>query len=528
MNIDQALADAVAHHREGRLAQAQAAYRAILAADPDNAAALINLGAALRGSGAPAEAVAVLARATEIVPDHGGAWLNLGNARADSGDVSGAADAFATAAGLDPANTDILLNWGDALSRLNQDNAAIAIYENGLSYAPDDARLLANLANSLLKTGAAAAAVERLERAYRLWPDDAPIARNLANAYRLAGAPARAAEMLDELLARNPDDADALCLRAFTRFALGEYAAAWPDYRARWRSAHQEAARPFAQSPWRGEDLSGKTILVWGEQAVGDEIMFATMLGEVIGRARRVILETEHRLEPLFRRSFQGAEVIARRDPPQARLMAADIDYQTAMGDLGTWLRTDRGAFPAGGPYLKADPTRTEALRERYRALAEGRPRIGVSWRSGVEHAGAARSLDMDTLASLIGAVDGWWLSLQYGDTSAELAALAAAGARVPHADPMVDPLASLDELAAQMAGLDLVVSVANTTVHLAGALGRPTLALLANVADWRWGGAGEDCLWYPSVTLLRQAEPGAWSSVIERAANLASDLRSY
>lgn len=526
MNIDLALTQAVDHHRAGRLNDAIAGYRVILTADPDNVSALANLGAALRAGGAHQDAVAVLRRAVALMPDFAGAHLNLGNALADIGDLEAASQAFANATRLDPASSEAHLNWGDALARMGDNRHAVAIFEEGLRRAPDDARLLANLANSQLNMGNVADAVARLERAAQLRPDDATIHRNLANALRLAGQIEPAVAILDELLARMPEDADASCLRAFARFACGDFAAAWPDYRARWRSAHHEKARPFTQPHWTGQDLSGRTLLVWGEQAVGDELMFATMLREVVEAAGHVVFETEHRLASLLARAFPSAEIVARRDPPLPRLAAADIDFQIAVGDLGGLLRRNPAAFEMNRPYLKADPARVAFFRQRYDDFTGKRPRIGVSWRSGIEHAGNARSLDAEALARLICSMDGWWLSLQYGDVADDLAGLRKADVAVPYVDELVDPLASLDELAAQIAGLDLVVSIANTNVHLAGALGCRTLALLPAVADWRWGAAGENCHWYPTVTLLRQPHAGDWAAVVDQAAAVAG-LRS-
>jgi len=517
MNIDQALADAVEHHRAGRLEQAATGYRAIIAFDPENAAAWINLGAALRALGRTTEAVSALDHAVRLLPDNAGAWFNLGNARTDAGDFEAACHAFASAAEIAPDGADVYLNWGDALIRMSNAEQAAATYRRGLERCPGDARLMSNLGNALLDLHDVGPALAMLEAATRQTPGDPTMQRNLANGLRLAGERTRAIGILDKLIADADDDADSRCLRAFAHFAEGDFAAAWDDYAWRWRSAHHEAPRPFAQPRWNGEDLNGKTLLVWGEQAVGDELMFATMLPHILARANHVIIETEHRLQPLLRRSFPDAEVLARTDPPASRLLGGDIDFQIATGDLGQRLRRGREDFTAG-PYLRADEAETERFRARYAALAARRPRVGISWGSRSERAGAARSLYIGSLARLLNGADVWWLSLQYGDTRAALAELAAADCTPPHVDLEIDPLAALDPQAAQLAGLDMVVSVANTTVHVAGALGVPTAALLPHVADWRWLAAGENCLWYPTVTLLRQTEPGDWTPAIAKA----------
>ena len=257
--------------------------------------------------------------------------------------------------------------------------------------------------------------------------------------------------------------------------------------------------------------------MVWGEQAVGDEVMFGTMLSDLQDMGGNIIIETADRLVPLFRRTFSQSKVLARTDPPDPNLFGERIDFQISIGDLGRYLRPKLSSFDKNHPYLLADSGQTEALNIRYGSLAKGRKRVGISWRSGIEHAGLARSLDRHSLAKLLLSEDIWWLSLQYGDIDEDLAELEKGGVSLPYVDRDVDPLKSMDDVATQIKCLDLVISIANTTVHLAGALGTKTYALLPHAADWRWRNEGQKCHWYPNVTLLRQTQPGAWSSVIDQ-----------
>lgn len=525
MDSDTALATAVEHHRAGRLDHAAMLYRAIVAAEPDNAAAWINLGAALRGLGQTGDALDALGHAVALVPDHAGARLNLGNALVDHDQPAAAAEAFAAAAALEPGMIDAYVNWGDALCRAGQTQTAIEVFERGLAQAPDHPGLRVNLGNAFLSLHDPAAALPYLRAAIAAEPANAMARRNLANALRLNGDLDAALNILNDVIDATANDADARCLRAFCAFAAGDWPQGWADYAHRWHSGSHEAARPFTQPAWTGQDLSGKTLLVWGEQAVGDELMFATMLNELSDLAGRLIVETEHRLCPLFARAFAKATVIARTEPPDARLAQSAIDYQIAIGDLGRMLRPDANAFAANRSYLVADRKRAEDIRRRYDALAGSKPRIGISWRSGTEHAGAARGLDQDALAALFRGLEGWTVSLQYGDVSGDIDALNAAGVVPPFVDTAIDPLKSLEDQAAQIAALDAVVSVANTTVHLAGALGVPTIALLAHVPDWRWQLAGEGSCWYPSVHLVRQTEPGNWNEVLARTQTLTREM---
>jgi len=524
LDLDALLAEALAQHQAGRTDDAAALYETLLDHDPDNGALWINLGAARRASGRPEAAATALRRAVELQPDEAGAWYNLANALADAGDTTEALAAFATAAGLAPGMVDIHLAWAGTLVATGAGDEAVTVLEQGLRHCPGNAAISNNLGNALLDRHRVAEALPHLEAARYAAPDDAAAGRNLANALRLSGRLGEAEAILGELIGGDDDDADAHCLRAFARFAAGNVADAWDDYAWRWRSRFHEAARPFPQPEWDGQSLDGKSLLVWGEQAVGDELMFATMLTELQARAGKLIVETEHRLHPLLERAFPGTQIVTRTEPPAPDLMAGHIDFQIAIGDLGRWLRPDSAAFERNRPYLRADADKAARLRAAHEARAGGRPCVGISWKSGADRAGVARSLDHGALKRLLGHDDVFWVSLQYGDIADDLAALEPGQLWV---DDGVDPLRSLDDLAAQMATLDLVVSVANTTVHLAGALGIPTLAMLAKVPDWRWMAAGGDCVWYPSVRLLRQRRPGDWSEALEQVEEELAKLRS-
>jgi tetratricopeptide (TPR) repeat protein len=516
MTTDNLLAEAVAHHQAGRLIEASELYRKIIIAEPDNAAAWINLGVALRGTGNAAQAVQALQRGIALVPENPGAHFNLGNSLADLGDDAAACEAFSTATKLAPELADAYVNWGDTLARAGRDNEAIVIFTRGLERSRNHVGLLNNLGNSLLNLHRAPEALGYLEDAARIAPADTAVQRNLANALRLNGQIQPAIKIFDSLIQAQTDDSDSRCLRAFARFSLGQFKQAWPDYHARWKSNAHEDPRPFAQPHWNGQDLNGKTLLVWGEQAVGDELMFATMLPELRSLGGQVIIETEHRLKPLLTRSLPSFKVFARTDPPTPTLLGSGIDFQIAIGDIGQHLRPNLTEFKNGQPYLHADSDQVSKVHRQYRAASGDKLKIGLSWRSGTEHAGTARSLDSPSLARLLKFQDAWWLSLQYGDISDDLTYLHAADSHQPHVDTNIDSMQSMDDLAAQIAGLDMVISVANTTVHLAGALGIPTIALLPHNADWRWMAHGEQCHWYPSVRLMRQGKDGDWSGVLD------------
>ena len=506
---DDALATAIGHHQAGRIADAVALYRRVLEVEPANVAALVNLGAALRGGGEAEAAADCFRRAVEAEPGHAGAHYNLGNALRDQERFEDAAAAYRRALDIAPEMAAARNNLGDCLGRLGDWEAAVASFERALEAEPGNAEALNNLGNALLRRGRVEDAVARLRQAVARAPANPEFLANLGNALRDAGNERQALACYEAALAADPGHAGAHCLRAFALLSMGRFGEGWDEYEWRWRQPGFEPERPFTAPRWDGSALDGKTILVWGEQGVGDEIMFASLLAELkerCGSGGGVLLECEHRLAPLFERSLPGIAVTPRTDPPAAGLAAA-VDWQLPLGSLGRFLRRDAAAVPPPQPFLTADPAQVEAIRRRYAEPGDGARLIGLSWRSGNRETGPKRSTVLADWLPVLKTPKCRFVSLQYGDVEDEVGEVERALGVGVHLDAAVDQMRDMDAFAAQVAALDAVVSVANTTVHVAGGLGVETLVLTPFPADWRWLRGRADSPWYADVELFRQAE---------------------
>mgnify|MGYP003346716796 CR=1 FL=1 len=235
------------------------------------------------------------------------------------------------------------------------------------------------------------------------------------------------------------------------------------------------------------------------------------LLPEAAALAPELIVQLDPRLIPLFARSMPGLQFVSRREPVDE----SRYDYQLPMGSLCHYLRGSSADFArAPHPYLRADATRSAKLRAQLRK--RGKPLCGISWRSGGVKTGAERSLELSALVSAFDSLDVTLINLQYGDVDAEIDAHNAAHAVKIERSDSVDIFNDLDGLAALISACDFVVSVDNTTVHLAGALGVACTVLLPFHPDWRWQLKRPDSPWYPSLTLLRQHAPGSWSQALQ------------
>lgn len=260
----------------------------------------------------------------------------------------------------------------------------------------------------------------------------------------------------------------------------------------------------------------GKTILVWGEQGVGDEIMFLSLLPELLSATSHCVIECDVRLVPLFARSFPGLEIVANSMPPNSRTKSTDIDVQISMGSLGRLLRPNIQSFRPHEGYLQADADRAKQCRKRYRGSTDTLV-VGISWRSGNPKVGKSRTLPLDLWDAVLTQPGIQFVNLQYGDCREELGVYRERTGVDVYQDENVVPLRDMDGFAAQVSTMDLVISIDNSTVHMAGSLGVPVWTLLPFSPEWRWLLEREDSLWYSTMRLFRQNERGAWAAVIDR-----------
>jgi hypothetical protein len=232
----------------------------------------------------------------------------------------------------------------------------------------------------------------------------------------------------------------------------------------------------FEQSRrWAGEDLSDKTILLWYEQGIGDQILFASFLVPLVKKAKKVIFECEPRLVSLIQRSFPTVEVIPYQYPWDERVY--DCDYQIPMGSVGKYLISSFYDFHFTRGYLKPDPERVEHFRNKY----AGKNLVGISWSSSAQFYSDAKSVKLEAFEDILKGRN--CISLQYGTKDDRVSC-----------DDEVNLTQDIDDTAALMGACDKIITISNAAAHLAGATGRDTHVLVSN-------GFGRHWYWYPQAS---------------------------
>lgn len=481
---------------------------------PELAAARVLLARILLQLQQAADAAATCREALQIDPDCAGAWLCLGNALKAQGDLAAAADAYRRALAIAPADLAALLQLAFVEFRRGRYDEAGREFASLLAAAPDSAHAHHNFALLQLEVGDADAALAGFRRALELQPDTPASMTGIGHALRDLGRFDEAIAAYDAVIARWPDFGDASSNRAQTLLARGDFAAGWPAYERRFEGTGTRA-RSAGAPLWRGDALAGRTIAVLSEQGLGDEIMFASCLPDVLALAGHVVIQGEPRLLPLLARAFPQATVLSRDSGLGARGRRPDCEI--SIGSLPLHFRPSRDSFATTAGYLRADASKVAAWRAQ--CATDNGVLVGIAWRGGtLRNRQYLRSLALADLAPVLRTATAAWISLQAGNPAQELCALEQnSGLRVRQV--MNDAGGDIDELAALIAALDLVITVDNTVAHLAGALGKPVWILLPFSAEWRYGRDDETTPWYPSARLFRQPAPRDWRPVIERVA---------
>ena len=343
------------------------------------------------------------------------------------------------------------------------------------------------------------AAGER-QRALPLQPDHPEIRLNLGSSYFAAGEMDQAIDCFEKLCASHPQNAEAHWNLSLVLLRTGDYARGWKEFEWRLRMPQFGLTRVFAQPQWMGQDVRGKTVLLFTEGGFGDALHFIRYAPAVAGRGARVLLECQPDLVALFE-SVPGISAIIPRGQP-----LPDFDWQVSLQSLPAAFGTTLATVPASVPYLSAPPQRLAAWRQRLSSDASFK--VGLVWAGSGK---LFRSNRVDVFAALADVSGVTFYSLQKGPPSSQ---------NPPAGMNWIDFTAELEDFAdtaALVQQLDLVISVDTSVAHLAGALAKPVWVLLPVMSDFRWLVGRSDSPWYPTMRAFYQTTIGDWQEPVGR-----------
>ena len=488
------------------------------------------------GEGRHADAIACFERALRDSPDDPRVLFALGNTAAAIGHAGAAENFFRRVLAQEPGRLEALVNLANLLRRNGRTADVIALIKPALETNPEFAELWLTLGSALREAGDETRAEAFYQEALRLSPGNVAALANLADLLADQGDVDEALGLYQQALTREPDNAQARLNRAILLFLKGQLRHGWRDYEYRHRIKERILVADHGLPMWAGRRAEGMVLLVTAEQGIGDQIMFASMIPELVeGCARAsggVILEAEPRLVPLFARSFPGIPVRPAKLQMRAGQTFATYDWleecggagaAIAIGSLPRLMRQELSDFPAPHAYLKPDEAERAQWSGWLRRQGAG-PFLGLCWRSG--SLGGLRNLQYAPLASwadFLRHAPGVAVSLQYDAQPEEIEALQHLSGRKILVPPGLEQKQEIDRTTGLIAALDAVVSAPTSVSWMSAAAGVPTLKILYHKS---WTSFGRGCEPFaPAAHCIMPAKNGDWDDAFARAASALSSL---
>jgi len=411
-------------------------------------------------------------------------------------------------------------NLATALQKSGNFEEAVPSYNNALKYKPNFAEAHNNLGTVLSKLGKFDKAINRYHQALRINPNYAEAYSNFGNTLMESGKFEEAIVQHQKALKINPNYAEANFNESMIRLILGEFEVGWKKYEFRFKTSAVSSERYKVNKIWNGNYLDG-TLLVWGEQGIGDHILFVSMITDLRKYAKKIILEIDKRLVNLFKRyceknNFSNIEVI-----DMEKKLINNFDKHIAIGSLGQYLRKSQKSFQTTPKkYLISSSLKEKELRKKF--FTDKKFNVGICWKT-LNKKQQYRNINLEQMKPILSNANCNFINLQFGEFDEDLNNLKSKCGVSIRTIRDIDNYNDIESLSALINCLDLVITIQNSTAHLSGALGKNTWIMLTKNARWHWLKNEKKSLWYPTVTLFRQQKTGYWNNVIN---SIVMDLK--
>lgn len=523
--IEEEINKAVALYHSGNLEDAKIIYEKILQEDPNNGDALHLLGVVEISLKNYEQALVLISKAILIHPNQASFHSNLGTVLKELGRNLEALESYDQAIRLNPKFAQAYMNRGVVLRNLGRYAEALTSYTNSINLDPNDFKVFNNFGNALRDLGKFDEALAMYDYAIQLNPNSPETFMDRGNVLTDMNLISKAVASYERSIFLRPDYPGVHLCKALALLVNGQFEEGFELYEWRWRNPKfggfarsRPDPKSFSEPIWLGaQSLLGKTILLQAEQGVGDVIQFCRYVKSVSDLGANVILEVPSKLISLLKSLDGNCEVVSiDSDLPH-------FDYRCPIMSLPCALKTTIRSVPFQSGYLKADQKRVSQIQEELRLKNPHSKRLcGISWLSKADKTGLFRSVHLKDFISLLNKDELLYVNLQYGEVDEEITQVAKdLGVTVINLDS-VNKYDDINGLAAIIEACDLVISIDNTTVHLAGALGKDTRVLLPHTPEWRWMLGRKDSPWYESLRLYRQPAIFDWNGAF---ASLKEDL---
>ena len=471
-HIDELMKKAVQLHRKDRLDAAVGIYKDVLEIKPGFIPAIGMLGTALGQMGQFDASVKLLQEAIKKKPDYAVYYNNLASTYIQSKKYKEALEIIKKAIHLDGNYVDAQNTMGVILGHLDRYDEALQAYAKSLKIKPDEPETLIKIA----------------------------LLHHLFNKLDLA------VETINQVIDKHPSHNNAIFIRSLTNLKKGNFKQGWKDYESRLNKFNIKTHHK--QPIWNGEDLTGKIIMIFSEQGLGDTINFSRYARLVLDKnPAHVVLRVQEPLVELIKNSkfFDKVTVIPPNKKPQ------NFAYQIPILNLPGLFNTNADTIPGFSSYIDPDSSRVDFYKEKLKKI--NKIKVGLVWRGNPDYLrDDIRSIELIDFLPYLNHPKIQVVSLQKQKTVNDEKTLKDNKKLID----FMDDVKTFSDTAGIIANLDMVISVDTSVAHLSGAMGQKTWTLLPFSPDWRWLMYRDDTPWYPSMRLFRQKSVGNWLPVLD------------
>jgi tetratricopeptide (TPR) repeat protein len=462
------------------------------------------------------QAIANFNRAIRINPNYSEPYNNIGNVLFGQGKFEEAVDFYSKALKLNNQFVDAYQNRGNSYKAMGKWKEAIHDYEKTIQLNPSLAQPYSNLASVFYELKELPQVIHLCNKALSFDPRLMQAYYNRGLAEKDLGQLEEAIQSFHKAIELRPDYREARLNKGLTLLKISQFKEGWDLFDSRIKAEPLYLINQFGNKQYIKElDLIGqKNILIINEQGVGDQVLYAGLLRELFEIAPQAMVMSDKRLLPLYERSFKDKKFVS----PDTAFEEIDYDECMLIGDLCRHFRKNTSEFQrTHASYLFADERKAKKIRNDLKSK-DGRLICGIAWRSKNIKIGTDKSLSLEELLPLLSNKEIQFVNIQYGDVSHELKEFKAANDIEIIEYPNIDNYNDLDGHAALIEACDLVVAVSNTSMHIAGAIGKEAYLLCSNGpgALWYWSHQNNGhSLWYPSISIHQQSVEGNWKPAI-------------
>jgi tetratricopeptide (TPR) repeat protein len=494
--------------------------------DPKDSSALNNLGQVFVSDLQLDKGIECFQRALKIDTNNSLIYRNMGRALMRRRRDEEALEAFQKSMEIDSSETEAYYHFAAVLRNMEKLVESEDFVRSALKQFPKEPLLLCELSNNLQGQFEFEEAEKYARQVLDISPNCGAAMVTLAIVLIHTGSEEEVLEIYKKALKEMPNEMSVSFNYALTLFCYGHLEEAWKRYRLRWETeSFTSPVRSFPQDQWDGSPLKGKSIILYGEQGLGDEIRHASMVPDMLKMGAEVYVECEPRLVDIFQRSFEGANVFP-YPYTEAETGKVDIDFQSAILDLGGYLRPTIDSFPSdpNHSFLKPDPERIVFWKERMEALGP-QPKVGMIWQSTKAAGGRGRwGATVEELAPILSIKGIDFVNLMYVECNEDRAKMLELYGVNLHTWDDIDLRNDQDDLCALISNLDLVISHASSVAYTAGGLGIPTFNFLPVKIYFDLLGNPDAPGWSPSMRYFRKNIHEDWDGPFNE---IAEEIRA-